>query len=778
MSVNQILKNDKNPDPASASSGPIPNSRNFKFERPDWALFRSIGTLSQKAGVPKDMLRRLVLKELTDNALDLGGKVEVGRTVGGYVIRDYGAGIDGSPDQIARLFSIGRPLVSSKVWRLPTRGALGNGLRVVAGAVIASSGWLRVTTRNQRLVLTPKDDGTTSAVAELVDYPVGTLVEIGFGPEMPADSDGLAWSRAAINLARGTEYSGRTSPHWYDPAAFFELLQAAGELPVRQFVENLDGCTGARAGQIAAPWKGIVCNALERQQAGKLLIAAQAHAKQVRPERLGAIGQLPGYTGYAIGRDYYGTTTNIPFVVEAWAGPVEGDRRHAELSINRTPIGGILSAYFAKGKVTLSGFGLFHSYRVGSGRNMALAINVTTPYCPITTDGKSPDLKPFVSDIFAAVQRAINRARRALPATSATEKKSQKLVVIENLDDAIDKASGNRQFRFNPRQVFYNLRPVIQAELGAELTYGNFNTILTEYESEHGDIAGMYRDPRGTFYHPHNRTNIPLGTMAVEKYSRPEWIFNKVIYIEKEGFFEALKAVSWAERHDAALLTSKGFSTRAVRDLLDLLGDHAEPVKVFCIHDADASGTMIYQTLQEATKARPRRRIEIVNLGLEPWEAEEMGLHVESIKDREGSVAVADYVNQRVDGEHWADWLQTHRVELNEMSTPQFISWLDEKMRQHGGGKVIPPGEYLSANLDQELDALLRAEIENKILREASIDCHVAAARGELRNLSPTDIEPKLRAWLDANPEGYWKDWIDFVANDMIDSATDGGGAA
>ena len=77
----------------------------------------------------------------------------------------------------------------------------------------------------------------------------------------------------------------------------------------------------------------------------------------------------------------------------------------------------------------------------------------------------------------------------------------------------------------------------------------------------------------------------------------------------------------WAERHDCALMSSKGFSTRAARDLVDKLAEHDEPVDVFCVHDADAYGTMIYQTLQEATKARGARKIKIVNLGLEPWEA-------------------------------------------------------------------------------------------------------------------------------------------------------------
>ena len=43
--------------------------------------------------------------------------------------------------------SIRRPFISSKLLRMPTRGALGNGLRVVAGVVLASGGRLVVATR-------------------------------------------------------------------------------------------------------------------------------------------------------------------------------------------------------------------------------------------------------------------------------------------------------------------------------------------------------------------------------------------------------------------------------------------------------------------------------------------------------------------------------------------------------------------------------------------------------------------------------------------------------
>lgn len=200
-------------------SPPRPTTPNFQFERQDWTLFRSVGTLSQKAGVPMRHLRRLVLKELADNALDVAGSVEVGTTADdGYFVQDDGPGIDGSPEDIARMFSINRPLVSSKLWRLPTRGALGNGLRVVTGAVAASGGALQVWTRNRHLTLTPRDDGSTAVVAEVTDFPVGTRIEITFGRALPVDNNALAWAREAVLLARGGEvYKSRTSPHWYAP---------------------------------------------------------------------------------------------------------------------------------------------------------------------------------------------------------------------------------------------------------------------------------------------------------------------------------------------------------------------------------------------------------------------------------------------------------------------------------------------------------------------------------------------------------------------------------
>ena len=62
------------------------------------------------------------------------------------------------------------------------------------------------------------------------------------------------------------------------------------------------------------------------------------------------------------------------------------------------------------------------------------------------------------------------------------------------------------------------IRPLVREAVGAELQWGNFETIIGDHELEQGEVAGMYRDPRGTLYHPHRRDSIPLGTLQVERY--------------------------------------------------------------------------------------------------------------------------------------------------------------------------------------------------------------------------------------------------------------------
>jgi hypothetical protein len=557
---------------SAAELASLPDGQNLKFERADWTSFRTVEGLCQKAGVPPGKLRSLVLKELADNALDSARAVGIG--IGelpngrGYFVEDQGPGIGGTPGKIAALFSIARPMVSTKLLRLPTRGALGNGLRVVAGAVLASGGSLSVTTRDRRIVLRPERDGTTTVVsAEAVSRPTGTRIEIGFGSVLPADDAPLSWALRAYWFSRnGTSYTGKSSPHWYDAAQFLELISASGTRPVRDLIANLDGCSGGKAGEIvsAAGLERTLCQDITAKKAARLLDFAQDAARPVQAKRLGGAGDnvFPGYAySRAYGTARFGATepkAAIPFVVEAWAK--KANKTTLGVCGNRTPVTGPINAVRDKRDIDVYGCGLHHTIaNAPKEAQFEIWVNITTPYMPITSDGKAPNLKPFLDEIGSAVGKAVKKAH--LPNAKGN---SQKEVVLDNLDEAVARAGGGR-FRFGERQVFYQLRKIVRDALGTELKIGNFKAIITDYEAEHGEIERMYREPRGSIYHPHRGETITLGTLMVEDYERPEWTFNKVIYVEKEGFSEALKDARWAERHDCMLMSSKGFTTRAAR---------------------------------------------------------------------------------------------------------------------------------------------------------------------------------------------------------------------
>src|SRR5262249_49650209 len=143
-----------------------------------------------------------------------------------------------------------------------------------------------------------------------------------------------------------------------------------------------------------------------------------------------------------------------------------------------------------------------------------IRLNITTPYMPITSDGKAPNFKPFLSELEKVIASVARKAHR--PDTG--NRSSQKSVVLDNLDAVIAEVSGNGRYRFNPRQLLYRLRPIVKDELDQELTTINFNAIITDYETEYGEIPLMYREPRGSIYHPHLHQTIPLGTLTVEDY--------------------------------------------------------------------------------------------------------------------------------------------------------------------------------------------------------------------------------------------------------------------
>jgi hypothetical protein len=199
--------------------------------------------------------------------------------------------------------------------------------------------------------------------------------------------------------------------------------------------------------------------------------------------------------------------------------------------------------------------------------------------------------------------------------------------------------------------------------------------------------------------------------------------------------------------------------------VIDLLGDTGG-LTFFCVHDADAYGTTIYQTLQGATSARDGRRVQVINLGLEPQEALQMGLPVEKVGlPKKGKRGVAAYVPKE-----WADWLQTQRVELNAMTTPQFIEWLDRKLEGYTW-KVVPPDEVLSDRLKEEVRKKAKEAITARILKEEDLDGQVKARCEELtkdREKTEVTLRDRVLSELEVNDSQLWARPVERVADELL----------
>lgn len=737
------------------------------FERQDWELFRTIDGLSHKAGVPREKIAALIAKELADNALDDSTACKVGLLDGdGFFVHDNGPGLE--PSQVPDLFSIKRPLRSTKLLRLPKRGALGNGLRVVAGAVLATGGKLRVYTGGQAMNLVPCADGTTSVEVIGAWDAKGTRVEVQLGPDAgPID---LQWAEWAIIFSHGQSYKGKTSPHWYTSTDLHELCLAAKNTTVSDLISQFESCA-SKTGAITSGFKAKQATDVTLDDAKILLDRMQNESIPVKPHRLGCSRDENGYLDisghYAKKEGTFKLESNhevaeIPYVIEAWTK----FEKTADISVlvNRTPITGEVRAYHDKTRLAVFGCGLKNGFDVGR-RPPHVCLSIITPYMPITTDGKSPDLSYLLDGIGEAIRKSIRIAKRN---ASNGPVQSQKYIVLNNLEEAIDKTSGSGLHRYNLRQLYYTEREIVKRDGGGELTYGNFTKIITDYEFGLGrDLPWMYRDDRGIIYHPHKHDTISLGTRMVEVYEPPDWTFNKVLFIEKEGFFQILQDEKWPEIHDCALLTSKGQPTRATRDLIDGLGDGKEEITFYCIHDADAYGTTIYQSLQDATKARPARKVKVINLGLELEEGLDMGLEPEDVEKPKDPRPVANYVSPEC-----GEWLQTHRIELNTMTTPQFLQWLDDKMEEFGRGKLIPPEETLDKELHETAREKLAQDIKERILRENDAEGQIERAFEQLKSV----LDSKAKELIDdvtkdltTKPDQSWRDPVHRAAYDLVE---------
>lgn len=249
----------------------------------------------------------------------------------------------------------------------------------------------------------------------------GTRIEVRPGYAVDCD-DPFEWAELARALAfKGEEYKGKTSPWWYDSGSFRSFAMASSGRFVRDFISQFDGCSGGKAGEIAAEFKGRSIDKLNADELDRLLGEARRRARPVKPQRLGKVGALPDlghYSGamcgtFSISAGMGRFDADVPFVAEVWAQV--SDDPDLTVCVNRTPITSRVGLSRGEGDdrhtYTIWGCNLCHRFQVGK-KHFSIKINIITPRLPLMNDGKSPDLRPVWRTLRQAIEKAVGRAKR------------------------------------------------------------------------------------------------------------------------------------------------------------------------------------------------------------------------------------------------------------------------------------------------------------------------------------------------------------------------------
>ncbi len=338
------------------------------------------------------------------------------------------------------------------------------------------------------------------------------------------------------------------------------------------------------------------------------------------------------------------------------------------------------------------------------------------------------------------------------------------------------KASDNNRLPATARQIYYVARPLIEQRTDKPLSYAYFSqTLLPNFVNEHAKCAGwdVVYDDRGHFMEPHSQRVIGLGTLNVRDYlSRvcrlklepadfdpasvqtygPHGSFGAVLYVEKEGFRPLFDRVDLAKRYDIAIMSSKGMSVTAARELVDRICGGDVPLLV--LHDFDSAGIIIEDTLKNDTRRYRYKR---------PPNVIDLGLHYDDVDDLPPEPNNSNISDERLSaaglGQDAIDFLRSQRVELNAMTSRQLVDFVERKLNECGIAKVVPDVKTLAKTYEMFAASEKLSEAFDELKGE------IAAESGETPIKVPDDLEAKVQAQLRQFPDITWHRAVQLIVN-------------
>jgi hypothetical protein len=508
-----------------------------------------------------------------------------------------------------------------------------------------------------------------------------------------------------------------------------------------------------------------------------------------------------------------GLTGNMPFVLEMAVGNFEQEYSDYGSTIS---VGLNFSPALSNPMRQLGG--LLGEFRIDLNDPVCVLVHLARPRLDFEDTGKSSlqldktildalqkCVKATASQWKQQKQQAARDGRVSEQELERLRKQQQprylsiKEAAFQAMEEAYNETSDNGRYPANARQIMYKARPIVLALTGDKCwKKSSYFTqrLLPDFIENHSQLTANWDvvyDARGHFLEPHTNRRIDLGTVAVRNYvgnwtdKIPDGLsveistdfptlghvhrYRYVLFIEKEGFNPLFESANIASRYDIAIMSTKGMSVTASRTLVSELSEKG--VTTLVAHDFDKAGFSIVHTLSNDTRrfqfdAAPR----VIDLGLRLEDVEAMQLESEVVeytagKDGELNLSKNPRVNLLESGatkEECAFLVERpnrtgtgwvgKRVELNAMSSPQFIEWIERKLEENGVEKVVPDTETLES-------AYKRA------YRRARLQSIIDTAQEEINNeVEAIELPENIESQISEAIQGQAQSW-DSALSDM-----------
>jgi DNA topoisomerase VI subunit B len=433
--------------------------------------------------------------------------------------------------------------------------------------------------------------------------------------------------------------------------------------------------------------------------------------------------------------------------------------------------------------------------------DVAVAVHLVCPGLQFLDKGKTrlsidPRVARAVGKALGTVSKHIYREeeKRRKDAASLERRRgrvlsSGKLNLIQATDrvmlSAVRKASGD-EYQVSAHTLFYVVRDMIQPLTSRELRSDYFEQdLLPAYQQAHGLVLlpdgrpAIYYEPRGTLFEPHDGTELRLGTREVAAYKFPFWLYDKILFIEKQGLWPVFQRARLGERYDMAVVAGEGFATEACRHLLER-ADKRRDYQILVLHDADPYGYNICRTLREETDRMPGYSVEVHDLGLRIAEALDLGLTTEKFTRSRAlpqGLTLTDRELELFTGAQktWGKrpTFVADRVELNAFVAPDLLAYTESRMRACGiRGKVIPPADVMAGELREELRRMGTERVTKAVLAAANIEGQVEAALAALAGpiaAAEARLPDAVREALQAQQDSPWRAPVRQLAEELVD---------